>query len=484
VTVDWTELWPWLVGAAGLIVLSGFFAGSEVAMFGLRRVEREQLARSGRSVDAVVLKLLAQPRRLVTSVLLGSEAVNMTLAAIGIVVFGELFPELATPALVALVVAVVAPVVLLAGVVVPRTLAIKAPIAWARAAARPLALFALVVWPVRMIVQVFVEGLAKAFGSGGRSRGAGNLSEEEFRKLVDAGSAQGQVDARERRLIHKVFEFGDKNVGQIMTPRDKVFALSYDLPMARLAKEVATRGFSRVPIYQRSLDNIRGILNAKDLVLATAGQAPARTLSELLHEPLFVPRTTPLARLFRTFKQRKVHMALVVSEYGGLLGIVTMEDLLEQLFGEIRDERDNLQSSGLRRGRGGRTPVPGTVTALPTEPAAASSAAPAEPATAEAQAEAEAEAAAAEAEANDPDLTPPPEDEPIAPRRARSTGVLELIGSASNPAQIPPPEELEPVPAPESEMPVDEPPQEITKPFDLDDLAADVGDAKMKDGSR
>jgi putative hemolysin len=476
VTVDWTELWPWLVAAAGLVVLSGFFAGSEVAMFGLRRVEREQLTRSGRAVDAVVLKLLSQPRRLVTSVLLGSEAVNMTLAAIGIVVFADLLPELATPALVALVVAVVAPVVLLLGVVVPRTLAIKAPIAWARAAARPLALFAFVAWPVRVIVQIFVEGLAKAFGSGGRSRGAGNLSEEEFRKLVDAGSAQGQVDARERRIIHRVFEFSDKNVGQVMTPRERIFAMSYDLPMQRLVKELAARGFSRVPIYQKSLDNVRGILNAKDLVLATAGQAPARTLSELLHEPLFVPRTTPLARLFRTFKQRKVHMALVVSEYGGLLGIVTMEDLLEQLFGEIRDERDNLQSSGLRRGRGGRTPVPGSVTAVPTEPAATIAAAPT-PASA-----AEAEAAAEDAEANDPDLTPPPEDEPVAPRRARSTGVLELIGSASNPSQIPPPEELEPVPAPET--PLDEPPQEITKPFDLDDLAADVGDAKVKDGSR
>lgn len=471
--IDWSELAPWLAVAAGLVVLSGFFAGSEVALFGLRRVEREQLARSGRSVDNVVLRLLAQPRRLVTSVLLGSEAVAMTLAGIGVVIVGELVPEATTLALVALVVAVVAPVMLLAGVVVPRTLAIKAPIAWARAAARPLALFTFLVFPVQWIVQTIVEALAKVFGSGGRSRAAGDLSEEEFRKLVDAGSAQGQVDARERRLIHKVFEFGDKNVGQIMTPRDKAFALSYDLPMARLAKEVAARGFSRVPIYQRSLDNIRGILNAKDLVLATAGQAPARTLSELLHEPLFVPRTTPLARLFRTFKQRKVHMALVVSEYGGLLGIVTMEDLLEQLFGEIRDERDNLQSGGVRRpGRGERTPVPGSVTTLAPEVEP-----PGAPAAARGEGEGE---GGGEAVARDPDETPPPEEEPP-PRRARSTGVLELIGHAAEPPAIPPPEDLEPVSAPEAS---DDAPAEITKPFDLDDLAANVGDAQPKGGSR
>jgi len=133
--------------------------------------------------------------------------------------------------------------------------------------------------------------------------------------------------------------------------------------MARLVKEVAARGFSRVPIYQRSLDNIRGILNAKDLVRATAGQSPARTLSELLSEPLYVPRTTPVARLFTIMKQKKVHLALVVSEYGKLLGLVTMDDLLALLFGDIHDERDGLQRAG-RRGRGGRTPLPGTLPAI------------------------------------------------------------------------------------------------------------------------
>ncbi len=470
--IDWSELVPWLLAAAGLLVLSGFFAGSEVAMFGLRRVEREQLARSGRTVDAVVLGLLAQPRRLVTSVLIGSEAVNMTLAAIAVVVFGELMPEANEFALIAIAVAVVAPLVLLLGVVVPRTLAIKAPIAWARAAARPLAVFAHLVLPVRFLVQVVADGVAKIFGAGGRSRGAGDLSEEEFRKLVDAGSAQGQVDARERRLIHKVFEFGDKNVGQIMTPRDKVFALAYDLPMARLAKEVAGRGFSRVPIYQRSLDNVRGILNAKDLVMVTAGQAPARTLSELLHEPLFVPRTTPLARLFRTFKQKKVHMALVVSEYGGLLGLVTMEDLLEQLFGEIRDERENLQSGGIRRGRGGRTPVPGTLT--PTVVGMAPAIDDASPAQTSRDGERDGE-------------TPPPVAEPERPR-ARSTGVLELSGSADAPQAIPSPEELEPATPPPAAVPsaapepVDDGPQEITKPFDLDDLAETLSEGEMKGG--
>ena len=356
------ELAPWVGGALGLLVLSAFFSASELALFGLRRVEREQLARSGRAIDAIILRLLGQSKRVVVSVAIGNETVNMTIAAIAAAVVCDRMDAGAwLCALLAL--AVAGPLVILLGEVVPRTLAIKNPIELTRAAGRPLAAWAALVTPVRFVIQGVADALARILGGSGRPRGAGDLSEEEFRKLVDAGSAQGQVDARERRLIHRVFEFGDKNVGQIMTPRDKIFALSYELPQARLAKEIATRGFSRVPIYQRSLDNVRGILNAKDLVVTVAGQTPARTLSELLHEPLFVPRTTPLARLFRTFKQKKVHMALVVSEYGKLLGIVTMEDLLAQLFGEIKDERSALQA-GTRRGRGGRTPAPGMLAAV------------------------------------------------------------------------------------------------------------------------
>ena len=135
-----------------------------------------------------------------------------------------------------------------------------------------------------------------------------------------------------------------------MQRRGKVFGLAYELPWARLIKEVAARGYSRVPIYQRSIDNVVGILYAKDLVIAMCKQKPPAKLSSLLHEPFFVPRTTPLERLFSIFKQGKTHMALVVDEYGTLCGIVTMEDLLEELFGEIRDERELQQamSSSLR----------------------------------------------------------------------------------------------------------------------------------------
>ena len=342
--------------ALACVAFAAFCAGTEVALFSLRRGERDQLARGARRVDRRIAALLARPRPLVTTVLIGHVAAAGTIA---VVAFAVLARAWTTWSALALALAIALPLVVLVSEITAKTLAAKAPLAWARLCALPLATFALVIAPVRLVIEAIAAVVLAPLGGGARPRAPGDLSEAEFRTLVDAGSAQGQVDARERRLIHRVFEFHDKNVGQVMTPRERIFALSYDLPAQRLIKEVAARGFSRVPIYQKSLDNVRGVLNAKDLVRTTAGQPLGRPLGELLHEPLFVPRTTPVKRLFLTFKQKKVHMAIVVSEYGKVLGLVTMDDLLAQIFGVLRDERAELQSSVVPQRAPARTPVDG-----------------------------------------------------------------------------------------------------------------------------
>jgi putative hemolysin len=381
--VNWLSQLHVAIPLAALCVLvSGFCSGSEVALFSLRRVDREQLARSESPLDQRILKLLERPRRLIATVLIGNEAFNSFLAVLALIVVGGFVgPRVESMwALAGIALGVSLPLIVLVAEVTSKTLAAKAPLTWARVCVLPLSAFAVVVTPLRLVVNFLAEVLMRPLGDAARTRPVRDLSEQEFKSLVDAGSAQGQVDARERRLIHRVFEFNDKNVGQVMTPRDRIFALSYELSMQRLVREVAARGFSRVPIYQRSLDNVRGILNAKDLVNPATGQATARPLTELLHEPLFVPRTTPVKRLFLTFKQKKVHMAIVVSEYGKVLGLVTMDDLLAQIFGVIRDERAALQASNpnirLPRARtpGGGLPSPGVDTGpVPKESAAVES---------------------------------------------------------------------------------------------------------------
>jgi CBS domain containing-hemolysin-like protein len=406
------------------VLVSGFCSGTEVALFSLRRVDREQLARSESAVDARIVKLLERPRRLIATVLIGNEAFNSVLAVLALLVVMS-SADIESPWLLGLIALGVAlPLIVLVAEVTAKTLAAKAPLLWSRVAVYPLSAFAVVVTPFRLVVSLLSEILLRPLGDAARTRPARDLSEQEFKSLVDAGSAQGQVDARERRLIHRVFEFSDKNVGQVMTPRERLFALNYDLPMNRLAREIATRGFSRVPIYQKSLDNIRGIVHAKDLVKAAAAGASAvgKPLLELLHEPLFVPRTTPVKRLFLTFKQRKVHMAVVVSEYGKVLGLVTMDDLLAQIFGVLRDERAALQQSmpNMRAART-RTPVAGIVegagsvvetgpVSLETGPVVETGPVPLETGPVERQDEADLEAPIRPIHAVDEEVTPPAVD--------------------------------------------------------------------------
>jgi putative hemolysin len=382
----WLDLVYAIPIAAVLVILAGLFAGTEVAVFSLRRVDRDQMSKSGRQADKSVLALLALPRRLVTAVLIGIEAIIGAVVVVALGIVAIVWPETADSAWhhAGVTLAFTLPLVVLFGEVLPKTLALKNPIGWSRAAAWPLAAFALVMSPVRWVVMGVTSVVLRPLVDPNRARASKDLSEEEFKSLIDAGSAQGQVDARERRLIHRVFDFADKNVGQIMTPRERMVALAYDLPMQRLAKEVGAKGFSRIPIYQKSVDNIRGILNAKDLVRVQAGVAAGRTLGELLHDPLFIPRTTPVKRLFLTFKQKKVHMGIVVNEYGKVLGLVTMDDVLAQLFGALRDEREALQasSSGIPIRRGGAfspnapldtgpvmRPDPAELTPVPRDPA-------------------------------------------------------------------------------------------------------------------
>jgi putative hemolysin len=328
--------------AIACLIGSALCSATEIALFSIRRLERGQLAQSKRLLDRRILAMLERPRRVTETLLIGSEACNAVLAVLA---FAKLRERFALWPAMGLAIAVALPLIVLITDITANTLAGKAPLAWSRLCVLPLDALRVAVLPLRLVIRAATAVVLGPFGAAARHRPSHDLSEEEFRTLVDAGSVQGQVDPRERRLIHRVFEFNDKNVGQVMTPRDRIFALSYDLPAQRLVKELAARGFSRVPIYQRSLDNVRGILNAKDLVRTTAGQPLGRPLGELLHEPLFVPRTTPVKRLFLTFKQKKVHMAIVVSEYGKVLGLVTMDDLLAQIFGRLRDERADLQDT-------------------------------------------------------------------------------------------------------------------------------------------
>ncbi len=317
-----------------------------MALFSLRRSDRELLGQSGGKGDTLILKLLERPRRLLATLLIGNESVNVAISAV-MAGFIDRFFHTGSDLKNAFVATFLAlPLLLFFGEIGPKSVAFGKGLGWSRKSARLLWVFGILIMPVLFVVRGISGVVIAPFAS--KETKSKELSEEEFKVLVDAGSAEGEVNDRERRLIHNVFAFGDKTVAHAMRRRSDVFALAYELPLARLVKEIAARGYSRVPIYDRTIDNIRGVLYAKDLVIASCEQTPPQRLSDLLHEPFWIPQSTPLETLFSVFKQGKTHMALVVNEYGDLIGIVTMEDLLEELFGDIRDERE-LQKSMSRQ---------------------------------------------------------------------------------------------------------------------------------------
>ena len=342
-----------LLAIAALLWASAFFAGSETALFSLSRLQREAMATREDRTSQRLAAMLARPRRLIVTIIVCNELINIANSSLAATVTAHVLPGVRELGQVIIATAVMLPLILFFGEMTPKSLALRLGERWARAISWPLSLLAYVITPVRVLLQTIATGVLAVVGARPMTREEG-LREEEFRSLVDVGSEEGELQVAERRLIHNVFEFGDTTVGKVMTPADKVFALPYEMPLGRMVEAIQAERYSRVPIYKtakaargsdgkrpaRGAMEVVGILLAKDLTGYYWGALEGHTVQDLLHPVLFVPRTTKCDQLFREFQRKRTHVALVVDEYGRLAGLVTMEDLLEELFGEIADEKE------------------------------------------------------------------------------------------------------------------------------------------------
>lgn len=341
------DLTTHLLLLAGLLVAAAFFAGTETALSALTRGQRERLSRSEHAADRYIGTLLRDPTRLTVTILLASELVAISFASVSTGLLARVAGGMSETVMILATTGLAVPILLLLGEIAPRALALRVAEPWARVTARPLGLFALCSAPVRWVVGGLTRVLVPPrAGQGPVGDTGSSISEAEFRALVDAGSADGELDASERRLIHNVFRFGDRSVGEIMTQAKDVFSLSYELPLARVVTEVAACGFSRIPVHRGRKVEIVGILFAKDLVGWGGGRLAQRTLKDLIKAPLYVPKGTRCANVFQEFRRRKTHMALVVDEYGRLVGLVTMEDLLRELLGRPHDAEPPRETAG------------------------------------------------------------------------------------------------------------------------------------------
>lgn len=326
----------------GLILMSGFFSGSETALFSLNSVQLLKLEEARRPRVKLLLRLLSQPRRLIATIFIGNELVNVAASAI-MASFTNRYLHSRGQFVVTIVsTAISVFLIFFIGEVIPKNIAARVGERWAQVSARFIWLLALVMAPLRFLVEKIADFVVMLVGHRVPVHGnKGAVGENEFLTMIDAGRAEGEINEAEQRLIHNVFEFGDRRVSDVMTPADRVFALNYNLPLHRIIAEVRNNIYSRIPIYQGSRDRIAGVLFAKDLLpLAYKLPAQHQRLQDLLHRAYFVPKGTKCDQLFREFRRQRIHLAIIVDEYGRLAGLVTMEDLLEEVFGEIKDEKE------------------------------------------------------------------------------------------------------------------------------------------------
>ena len=317
-----------------LFALSAFFSSSETAIFSLQTYDIEvlrELSPTGRLLE----RLRSTPQRLLATILMGNELVNVTLSSVAaalVVTFAPRHPWLN--------IVLVLPFLVLFGEVLPKSLALRFPRRWALAVCRPLLTITLIIGPVRWLVTQVAGAFTRLFGVSRHGRSQG-LREEELRTLVDMGREQGSINAAEQELIHAVFELDDLPVGRIMTPRADLVMLDLRAPWSEILATVREHALSRIPVYLHDRDNVIGILMAKDL-LRFLGRPPPnlRQVRQVLHPPYYVPTFKRADELLEEFRKNRVHMALVVDEHGSTAGLVTLDDLLGELMGELQDESD------------------------------------------------------------------------------------------------------------------------------------------------
>jgi CBS domain containing-hemolysin-like protein len=336
-----------------LVLLSALLSGAEAAYFSLGRTRLKELAEQQGKTPSPLAPLLTQPNELLVTLLVGITVVNIGAAALAAAIAERLFGGIGLP------IAIGAMVFLLTvfGEVLPMT--------WRWSTHQ----FAWVNRPVagspscssRSVGSAFTAVTLRLVGSE-RQAGRPEISEEELRTLVDVGAREGVVDRTEREMIHKVFELEDTLVREVMVPRPDMFCLDMSTPPEEILPLLREQLHSRVPVFEETIDQIVGVLYTKDLLPHLGGLPDTFELRAHLHPPYFVPESKRADALLREFQAKKLHLAIVVDEYGGTAGLVTLEDLLEELVGEIRDEYDEderlIQRVGPRTFRvSGRLPI-------------------------------------------------------------------------------------------------------------------------------
>jgi len=342
-----------------LILISAFFSGSETALTATSRARMHELERRGNRRAATVNRLLAMPERLIGSVLFGNNLTNILASALATTVFVELFGTagvaLATLAMTALV--------LIFGEVMPKTYAILHPDRFALAVAPVVRFMVFIFTPMVAGVEFIVRIAFKLFGVDITDARKMLSAHEELRGAINLHHREGTVIKHDRDMLGGILDLRELELSDVMVHRTTMHTIDASRPQNEIISEVLKSGHTRIPVWKDDQDNIIGILHAKDLLAAlqaSGGDSSTIDIEAIVTPPWFVPDQTSVADQLNAFLRRKVHFAIIVDEYGEVMGLVTLEDILEEIVGDIADEHD-VTVSGVRREAAGSYVVDGTV---------------------------------------------------------------------------------------------------------------------------
>jgi putative hemolysin len=325
-----------------LVLGNAFFVAAEYALVTARRNRLRELADQGSRKASIALRIMDSPVRFIGTVQLGITAFSIALGAIGEpLVEHFLEPVLATTVAFVIAFAIVTYLHVTLGELVPKAIALTKNEQTALWVALPVEAFYVITYPLVWFLQASANSFTRLFGIEPAPAGVVVHSEEEIRMLLAQAEDVGEIEEAEEEMLYKVFDFADKEAHEVMVPRPEVVAISVELPPEEALAALVDSPYTRYPAYRGSLDEIVGILHVRDLFSALNDRGIAQvSLDELLRVPFVVPETKDLASLLADFRREKQHMAVVVDEYGAMQGIVTLEDLLEEIVGEIEDEYD------------------------------------------------------------------------------------------------------------------------------------------------
>ena len=326
-----------------LVVLAAFFAASEAALVSISRLRAMAMVERGIKSAKAVLELTEDRNRFLTSILIGNTIV--LLASDSVATY--LFIKAGWPNAALISTLVMTFVLLLFGEIIPKTIAVSDAERWSLRLAPSMWRVAWLLTPLVYFFMFFTNLLVRPLGI--KHAHQIFVTEEDIRTLVNVGAEQNVLEEREREMIHSIIEFGDTIVREVMTPRPEVVAVSVEDSGRKALDIVIAEGYSKLPVYQENKDDIIGVVHDRELLIALAdGSLSSTPLRRLMRPAVHVPENKKIAELLREMQRDKFTMAIVVDEYGGTAGVVTMEDLLEEIVGEIRDEHDEGEEEPLR----------------------------------------------------------------------------------------------------------------------------------------